>query len=89
MKLYEFIDECLFRYGCRKVFGVPGALVMPIWQNISNSDVILCSHEQEASYIATGFGKMTKKLTAVITIGAPESLIVLVVLHQQILIQSH
>ena len=71
MKLCEFINECLIKYGCGKVFGVPGSLIMPIWQCITESELVLCSHEQEASYVATGYGKMKKGLSVVISIGSP------------------
>lgn len=71
MKLYHFIDECLSRIGVEKVFGIPGALVMPIWQNITYKEIILCSHEQEASYVATGYSKKSLKPVCVITTGGP------------------
>ena len=61
----------LRRFGVEKVFGVPGSLIMPIWQNIKSAELVLCSHEQEASYIATGFAKMSKKPVAVLTTGGP------------------
>lgn len=44
---------------------------MPIWQCITESELVLCSHEQEASYVATGYGKMKKGLSVVISIGSP------------------
>ena len=71
MKLCEYINECLNEIGVEKVFGVPGALVMPVWQSISSAEIILCSHEQEASYVAAGYGKMAHKPVAVITTGGP------------------
>ena len=61
----------LRRFGVEKVFGVPGSLIMPIWQNIKSAELVLCSHEQEASYIATGFAKISKKPVAVLTTGGP------------------
>nr|WP_295306052.1 thiamine pyrophosphate-binding protein [uncultured Blautia sp.] len=71
MKLYEFVDQCLSKIGVEKVFGVPGALIMPVWQNLKDKEIILCSHEQEASYTATGYAKMTRKPVCVITTGGP------------------
>lgn len=71
MKLYEYIDECIQKFGIRKAFGVPGSLVMPIWQNIKSVELVLCSHEQEASYLATGYSKMFREPTVVITTGGP------------------
>lgn len=71
MKLYEYIDECIQEFGIKRIFGVPGSLVMPIWQNIKSAELILCSHEQEASYLATGYIKMSRKPAMVITTGGP------------------
>lgn len=71
MKFYEYINNTLKAYGCRKAFGVPGSLVMPIWQNLPDIEMILCSHEQEASYVATGYSKASGELVAVVTTGSP------------------
>lgn len=71
MKLCEFVDCCLSSIGVEKIFGIPGALVMPIWQNLKDKDIVLCSHEQEASYVATGYAKVSKKPVCVITTGGP------------------
>lgn len=71
MRFYEYINNTLKAYGCRKAFGVPGSLVMPIWQNLKDIEIILCSHEQEASYAATGYSKASGELVAVVTTGSP------------------
>lgn len=71
MKLYEYIDKCLDMLGVDKIFGVPGSLIMPIWQGLKNKEIVLCSHEQEATYIATGYAKKTRKPVCVLTTGGP------------------
>ena len=71
MKFYEYINNTLKAYGCSKAFGVPGGQVKPIWQNLEDIEIVLCSHEQEASYVATGYSKASEELVAVITIGSP------------------
>lgn len=71
MKICEYIDYCINELGVEKVFGIPGSLVMPIWQSISKAEIVLCSHEQEASYLAVGYVKMSKKPAIVITTGGP------------------
>ena len=71
MKLCEYIDYCLTKLGVEKIFGIPGSLVMPIWQSLNDKEIILCSHEQEASYVATGYAKMSRKPVCVITTGGP------------------
>ncbi len=71
MKFYEYINDTLKAYGCRRAFGVPGGQVKPIWQNLKDIDITLCSHEQEASYVASGYARASGELVAVITIGSP------------------
>lgn len=71
MKLYEYINAFLRAWGCRQVFGVPGSLIMPVWQNLPDLNLTLCSHEQEASYAASGYAKASGELTAVLTTGSP------------------
>lgn len=71
MKAFEFVSHCLRAYGCEIVFGVPGSLVMSIWQNLSGIEIVLCSHEQEAAYAAVGYAKQSGKLAAVVTTGGP------------------
>ncbi len=71
MKLYEYIDKCLDALGVEKIFGIPGSLIMPIWQGLKNKEFILCSHEQEATYTATGYAKKAKKPVCVLTTGGP------------------
>lgn len=44
---------------------------MPIWQNLPDILLTLCSHEQEASYVACGYAKASGELTAVISTASP------------------
>lgn len=71
MKFYEYICRCLRFYGCKQAFGVPGSLIMPVWQHLTDLNLLLCSHEQEAAYMASGYAKASGELTAVITTGSP------------------
>ena len=71
MKLYRFIDQCLETIGVDKVFGIPGSLIMPIWQNLTGKEIVLCSHEQEASYVACAYAKASLKPVCVVTTGGP------------------
>lgn len=70
MRVYEYVDHCLIALGITKVFGVPGHSIMPLWQNIS-PEIVLCAHEQEASYAAVGYAKMSRKPAVVLTSGGP------------------
>lgn len=71
MTLYECIDKYIGKFGVKKIFGVPGSLIMPVWQNIHSAELILCSHEQEASYLAVGYSKMSREPVMVLTTGGP------------------
>lgn len=75
MKICECMCQILEAFGCRKVFGVPGSMVTPLWQAIGsrecNLELILCSHEQEAGYVAAGYARMSHYPVVVITTGGP------------------
>ena len=53
MKFYEYINKRLCELNVKKCFGVPGSYIMPIWDNLDKLEVVLCTNEQDASYIAS------------------------------------
>ena len=71
MLIAEYIVKTLRDFGCSTFFGIPGSLIMPIWQEAGKHNLITCTSEGDASYIANGFAKGSKKLTAVITTACP------------------
>lgn len=71
MRFYKFLDICFSKVGITKAFGVPGSLIMPIWQNLEETEIVLCSHEQEAAYIAEGYSKISHKPVAILSTGGP------------------
>jgi acetolactate synthase-1/2/3 large subunit len=49
--------------GIKYVFGVPGAKIDRVYDALLNSGIetVVCRHEQNASFIAAGVGKLTEK----------------------------
>lgn len=70
MKLCEYIANFLKNKNVKNVFGVPGSWIMPLWQELDGI-LHLCTNEVEASYMATGYGKASKKVGVVITTASP------------------
>lgn len=70
MKLCEYIANFLKNQNVDTVFGVPGSWIMPLWQELGGI-LHLCTNEVEASYMATGYGKASKKVGVVITTASP------------------
>jgi acetolactate synthase-1/2/3 large subunit len=64
--------ESLEQLGVELVFGLPGVHNLPIWKELSESDIRLVGvrHEQTAVYAADGYARATGKLgVAVVTTG--------------------
>lgn len=53
----------LDREGVRQVFGLPGGANLPMYDELSKSDIrhILVRHEQSAAHMADGFGRVSRK----------------------------
>jgi acetolactate synthase I/II/III large subunit len=49
--------------GVKHVFGIPGAKIDRVYDALLNSGIetVVCRHEQNASFIAAGLGKLTGK----------------------------
>ncbi len=70
MKVCEYYAKFLKEKHVKDIFGIPGSLIMPLWQQ-SGSMLHLCTNEVEACYIATGYGKKSHKPGIVLTTGSP------------------
>ena len=70
MKVYEYISKKIKENGVTNVFGVPGSYIMPIWQNI-DIPITLCTHEGDASYIASAYSKRAQELSVVLVTSSP------------------
>ncbi|MBI2483988.1 acetolactate synthase AlsS [Candidatus Uhrbacteria bacterium] len=62
----EIIVECLRAQGVKYIFGIPGAAIMPILEELRKKEsvegypkFILCRHEQNAAFMAACWGRLT------------------------------
>jgi acetolactate synthase I/II/III large subunit len=69
----EAVLECLKREGVDVVFGLPGGVLLPLYDAIYNSDIrhILVRHEQGAAHMADGFARATGKVGVCIATSGP------------------
>lgn len=61
MRVCEYVASFLKNKGVRDAFGVPGYLIMPVWQNLEGM-LHLCTNEVDACYMATGYGKYSHRM---------------------------
>lgn len=73
MKFSDIICKIIQEFDCNTVYGVPGALVDPMWKSFHDNgfNVITCTNEADAAYIANGYSKKSKKPAIVIATGCP------------------
>src|SRR6516165_418198 len=59
----EILVRNLKAQGVTRVFGVPGAKIDRVYDALLDSriETVVCRHEQNASFIAQGLGRMTGK----------------------------
>lgn len=63
MKLSQYIHSQLAQAGIDQVFGVPGSLVMPLWQIFKGTPgIVLARHETGAVFMADGWSRATGRL---------------------------
>lgn len=71
MKFFEYISKRLNELNVKKCFGIPGSYIMPIWDNLKDIDIVLCTNEQDASYIATGYAYEINDMSVLLTTASP------------------
>ncbi len=73
MKVAQAIIECLKAEDVEVVFGYPGAVVVPIYEEFrkSNFNHILVRHEQAAGHCANGYARATGKTGVCIVTSGP------------------
>lgn len=72
MTLSRYISRRLADLGTRFAFGVPGALVMPVWQELNGApQIILSRHETGGAYMADGYSRVTGKLGVLVATVGP------------------
>lgn len=65
--------ESLEAQGVRYVFGIPGAKIDKVFDRLLDSKIktVVCRHEQNAAFIASGIGRMTSKAGVVLVTSGP------------------
>lgn len=69
----QAVLECLKREGVDVVFGLPGGVLLPLYDAIYNSKIghILVRHEQGAAHMADGYARATGKVGVCIATSGP------------------
>jgi len=69
----EILVECLRREGVEIMFGIPGGVVLPIFDALYDSPIkfILTRHEQGAAHMADGFARATGKVGVCLATSGP------------------
>jgi acetolactate synthase-1/2/3 large subunit len=69
----QVVVESLEKHGVQYVFGIPGAKIDKVFDTLVNSTIktVVCRHEQNAAFIAGGFGRLTGKAGVVIATSGP------------------
>ncbi len=69
----ELIVKYLERLGIEYIFGMPGAHILPVYDNLYDSTVktVLVKHEQGAAFMAGGYARASGKISACITTAGP------------------
>ncbi len=69
----EIFVECLIREGVETMFGIPGGVVLPIFDKLYDSPIrfILTRHEQGAAHMADGYARATGKVGVCVTTSGP------------------
>jgi acetolactate synthase I/II/III large subunit len=69
----ELIVQYLERLGVEVIFGMPGAHVLPIYDQLRDSRVnsVLVKHEQGAAFMAGGYARVSHQVSACIATAGP------------------
>src|ERR1700740_3249484 len=69
----ELLVKSLEAQGVEYIFGIPGAKVDKVFDALLDSKIktIVCRHEQNAAFIASGIGRMTRKAGVALVTSGP------------------
>lgn len=69
----QLLVKCLEAHGVEYVFGIPGAKVDTIFDALEDSSIklILCRHEQNATFMAAAYGRLTEEPGVVLVTSGP------------------
>lgn len=73
IQVSELIVKYMERLGVEVIFGMPGAHILPVYNNLYNSSIksVLAKHEQGAAFMAGGYSRASGKIGACITTAGP------------------
>ncbi len=65
--------ECLYREGVDTIFGYPGGVLLPIYDELYDADIrhVLVRHEQAAAHAAEGYARATGKTGVCLATSGP------------------
>jgi hypothetical protein len=69
----QVVADSLERQGVRHVFGIPGAKIDKVFDTLAWSSIqtVVCRHEQNASFIVGGIGRLTGRAGLAIATSGP------------------
>ncbi|OGT31456.1 MAG: acetolactate synthase [Gammaproteobacteria bacterium RIFCSPHIGHO2_12_FULL_35_23] len=71
----KLLVDCLLKHGVKTVFGIPGAKVDAVFNELKNVEdkihLVVCRHEQNAAFMAAIHGRLTGKPGVVIVTSGP------------------
>ncbi|HHH38277.1 MAG TPA: thiamine pyrophosphate-binding protein, partial [Sedimenticola sp.] len=73
IQVSEFIVRYLERLGIDTIFGMPGAHILPVYDDLYRSGIesILAKHEQGAAFMAGGYARASGRIGACIATAGP------------------
>lgn len=69
----ELIVRFMERLAIARVFGMPGAHILPVYDHLRDSaiDTVLVKHEQAAAFMACGYARASGRIAACVTTAGP------------------
>ena len=73
IQVSELIVRFLQRLGIETMFGMPGAHILPVYDDLYDSGIqtVLVKHEQGAAFMAGGYARIGGRIGACITTAGP------------------
>ena len=73
VQVSELIVKYMERLGIDTIFGMPGAHILPVYDNLFDSPIqsVLAKHEQGAAFMACGYARASGKISACIATAGP------------------
>ena len=69
----KLLAECLVKHGVKYIFGIPGAKIDALFDALIDTPIklIACRHEQNATFLAAAYGRLTGKPGVVLVTSGP------------------